>query len=223
MEEELGDEYVIVAEITDQQTSAQLSELEGYIGNPYVVTNKKTGEIRIAGRDQAGKFKVSDYERTYPSPTEVTRMNQDGTQTRETGIRGTIKFGSSKDQALDIEIIGSGTVVINRINNIDNPNKDDQVSIPIDTKQTNPTSLEVDQMRENAEMMDEIMEKLDDLVEREILTEQEKEDKLERISSNGKPLEEDLADLEQLEKIYEEKVMDNERERRGPWDPPAGY
>lgn len=223
MEEELEDKYTIVAEISDQVTSEEFSRLEGYVGNPYVVTDKKTGEIRIAGKDQHGNFKVSDYVRTYPSQTEVTRMNQDGTQTKEVGIKGMIKYGDSKDKALDIEITGSGSVVVNRIDNIDNPNKDEQLSITIDTKQTNPTSLEVDQMKRNVEDMDKVLEKLDELEEKGILTSQEKEDKLEQIASNGKTLDEDLEDLEKLEQIYEEKVADNEREIRGPWDPPTGY
>lgn len=190
----LGDKYTYVSEINDKEVSEEFSRKEGIVGNPYMAYNSETKEFVVIGTNQNGKIIESNMLRT-KSITNVDKYDKQGNM-KETTINGLMFIRSQDKDAFSIEINNYGEMEINKVINA---RTDHPQVLPVDTKQTVPTSKEIDEMKQKSNIMNDIEHKLESLEADGLLTHDEVTRYEEKMSKDMKDPEENLAELEAIE------------------------
>lgn len=214
IKKELGDDYIVAAEINDEEISKKFSATEGFIGNPLMAYNKKTNKFVIIGNNGDGKLKEATLLTvSAQSSKNIDKYNYDGSIVQEKGLvsKDIMLLPPENNDGIDLRINEYGEMEINKIVNLrgDNPQ-----SFPIDTKQRIPSSSEISDMKANGEILEEITDIIDELEAKEIIDKDEKNELMEKIATNGMSMDEDkkmLEDLQENEKIAQE--TENEEEK----------
>ena len=209
-----GDEYEILSIIPrtgNEEIVSKIYSTSGFVGDIYTVKNKQTGEYSLAGMKD-GKIIVDSYKRIPSTIKNVYENGPDGkrlTNPDQEKSKELICLSNEENLALDI--------TENKANVVVNPKDNPQV-YPLETKpvKTISTTKEVDEMKQNPQLMKEINDILDRLVEKGYINENQKTDHLQLISKNGNSLEDDKK---KLEKFEEEKDEEKELEGYDPRDP----
>lgn len=223
IENELGDEYVVAAEVNDEEISRKLISTEGFIGNPLIAFNKETKEFVLVGNQGNGKLAEAELLRT-ATVVNVNKYNYDGSIVEEKSINGMIMLPPENNDGLDLRMNQYGEIEINKIVNArgDNPQM-----FPVDTKQKTPSTQEIDEMKKDGSGMEELMEIIDDMKAENIITAEEETEILEDLSTDGKTLDEDKAKLKAIkeQKANEKKgngeFGDGDDDENDPRDPRA--
>lgn len=172
--------------------------------------DKETKEFVLIGTTQNGNLKEAKMH-TSSTLTNVNKYNHDGSIVKETTIAGMSYLPPDGKDAISMELNQYGEIEINKVLNARPPlnsNIKPQV-IPIDTDKTMPTTNEIEEMKENSEGMEEIMQIIEEMKTENIIDDVEKTEILEKISNNGKSVEEDK---EYLEKIAKNKRQEENKE-----------
>lgn len=221
LQEVFGDKYVVAAEIDDKEISEKFSGIEGFIGNPLMAYNKETKQFVFIGNDQNGNIKESELIRT-SSVVNVSKYNQNGTIKEEVAITGMIFIPPQNEDALSIEMNEYGEVEINKVVNA---RSDNPILFPVDTKQTVPTTMEIENMKQNGEKMQELELIINEMYDENLIDSNEANNLKEEIATNGKTVEEDremlnnLAEQKRREKDQSEKTIDDEDDGMPPRNP----
>lgn len=163
--------------------------------------DKETKEFVLIGTKQNGELKEAEFH-TSSTLTNVNKYNHDGSIVKETTITRMSYLPPEGKDAISMEINQYGEMEINKILNA---RTDHAQAIHIDTNQTVPTTKEVEDMKENSESMEEIMQIIEEMKTENIIDDIEETEILEKISNNGKSLEEDKEYLEKIVKNKEQK------------------
>lgn len=206
IEKELGDEYVVSAEIDDEEISRKLIATEGFIGNPLIAFNKNTKEFVLVGNQGNGRLVESQLYRT-STIVNVEKYNFDGSIVEEKSINGMLLLPPENNDGLDLRVNEYGEIEINKIVNARGNNPQ---MFPVDTKQRVPSTQEISDMKKDGNKMEEITEIIDEMQGRGIIEAGERDELLEEIATNGKTAEEDKA---KLKKIAENKEKEEEKEK----------
>lgn len=204
IEEEFGDQYIVSAEINDDEISRKIIGTEGFYGNPFVALNKETKEFVLLGSKGGGKLEEAKLHRT-STVVNVDKYNYDGSIVTQRSINGMILLPPENKDGLDLRVNEYGEIEVNKIVNARGENPQ---MFPVDTKQKVPSSQEISDMKKDGKGMEEINEILDEMQEKNIIEESERTEILEDLSTNGDSLEEDK---EKLNKIINEKENKGEK------------
>lgn len=204
IEEEFGDQYIVSAEINDDEISRKIIETEGFCGNPFVTLNKETKEFVLLGSKGGGKLEEAKLHRT-STVVNVDKYNYDGSIVTQRSINGMVLLPPENKDGLDLRVNEYGEIEVNKIVNARGENPQ---MFPVDTKQKVPSSQEISDMKKDEKGMEEINEILDEMQEKDIIEESERTEILEDLSTNGDSLEEDK---EKLNKIIDEKENKGEK------------
>jgi len=209
---ELGDDYIVAAEINDEEISKKFNATEGFIGNPLIGYNKKTNEFVIIGNYGDGKLKEAELLTVSAQGfNNIDKYNYDGSEVEERGLtaKNIMLLPPENNDGIDLKLNEYGELEINKIVNLrgDNPQ-----SFPIDIKQRVPSSQEISDMKANGEKMEEITQIIDELEAKDIINKDEKNELMEKIATDGKSIDEDKQMLENLEKEKEKQETEIEEE-----------
>lgn len=212
IKKELGDDYIVAAEINDEEISKKFNATEGFIGNPFIGYNKKTNQFVIIGNNGNGKLKEAKLLTVSAQGfNNVDKYNYDGSEVQERGLtaQNIMLLPPENNDGIDLRMNEYGQIEMNKIVNLrgDNPQ-----SFPIDTKQRVPSSQEISEMKANGEKMEEITKIIDELEAKDVIDKDEKNELMEKIATNGKSMEEDKKMLEDMEKDKEEHKEKEEKE-----------
>lgn len=212
IKKELGDDYIVAAEINDKEISDKFNATEGFIGNPLIGYNKKTNQFVIIGNNGNGKLKEAKLLTVSAQGfNNVDTYNYDGSEVQERGLtaQNIMLLPPENNDGIDLRMNEYGQIEMNKIVNLrgDNPQ-----SFPIDTKQRVPSSQEISDMKANGEKMDEITKIIDELIAKDVIDKDEKNELMEKIATNGKSMEEDKKMLEDMKKDKEEQEEKEEKE-----------
>ena len=214
IKKELGDDYVVSAEINDEEISKKFNATEGFIGNPLIAYNKKTNKFVIIGNDGTGKLKEATLLTvSAQSSKNVDKYNYDGSIVQEKGLvaKDIMLLPPENNDGIDLRINEYGEIEINKIVNLrgDNPQ-----SFPIDTKQRVPSSSEISDMKANGEKLEEITNIIDELEAKNVIDNDEKNKLMEELATNGMSIEEDKEILEDIKKEKEENINQENAEEK---------
>ena len=159
------------------------------------------------GTNQNGKIIESQMLKT-KAITNVDKYDKNGNM-RETTINGLMFIRSQDKDAYSIEVNKFGEMEINKV--INARTEHPQV-LPVDTKQTVPASKEIDEMKQQSHIMNEIEYKLETLEAEGLMTHDEVTEYENKMSQDDKDPEENLAELDAIEEAKKEELEKEEQD-----------
>lgn len=199
----------MAAKILDDEIADKLIGTEGFIGYPLMAYDKETKQFVLIGTTQNGELKEAQMH-TSSTLTNVNKYNYDGSIVKETTIAGMSYLPPEGKDAISMELNQYGEIEINKIVNA---RSEHAQAIPIDTNQTMPTTNEIEEMKENGEGMEEIMQIIEEMKIENIIDDIEETEILEKISNNGKSVEEDKEYLEKIKSKEQEESKETQEEK----------
>ncbi len=214
VKEELGPEYKVLSTISytgNKEILDKVYATEGIVGRIYKVENTQTGEISLAGMRGDGEVNLVEYRRIKKSMLTINVVKDDNSIKKETVQEDMIQIPGDPDKALVLRE--------NEAFQIGGLKTENPFMIRMDEKPSGAkqTTKEQDEIKAKSEKMGEISNKLDEFVEKGYITENKKNIIIQEIMNNGRDIDDDMA---QLEKIEKEKEKEEEKELypEGPWD-----
>lgn len=218
LKENTGDEYEILGMISETGKGnafilSKIHATQGFVGNIYKVRKKSTGECSIAGKESGenGKLKIANYKRK-PMPSTKTAGHKVG---------GNSLTESQHENASDvIEIDGNISIEIteNELNAvISHDGKTDSIKMETTPVKGQQTTEEIEEVKLNPEKMD----KVEYLLKKLNITQEERDARLKKIMNNGANIDNDISQLnkEIEEQENKKEKEENELEDYDPRDP----
>jgi len=204
-QEELGDEYTVLAIIEDRYVIDRLNPTGEIIGYPLVARDNRTNKFVIM-KNSGGKLEKLELGSQAIAGKNVDQYSRTGNIVEDKMINGetfNLPGGEKNDK---LEIIGTGGEI--QINLILNDKNNQKISsIPVkNSTQMMSTTKELDRIKENGNKIKEVEAILDEMIAKNLIEEGEANTLKREIATNGKPVEEDIAFLRAL---LEEKESQN--------------
>lgn len=221
-QKELGEDYIVAAEINDEEISRKLITIGNFSGNPYMAYNKKTNEFTIVGNKGDGKLSEVKLLSIPAKCADEYSPKGDIIKKRQLAGKSSLLLPPDYVEGLNVGMSEYGEVKITKLTDARDPSSP---AIPVDTKQTYPTTQEISDMKKDGKGLKELYDIIDEMQAENIISGNEADRKKVEMAHDNRSIDENIEDLKKIKKnekskkTGKEEKEDDELEGYAEWDP----